>query len=252
MTKRGYVAGNGRKAGGTRPLAMLLFAPGMRPDADALEALAAAAAPFQVSHRPEGAADWLELLRDGLTFDLVGLAPGKPAVPSTPATSHDLPADLAAGEAIVLAPGPHLAGAEHLLPVVRVTAALVTGLAALPGLLGIGWLPARNLVDPAWFCEAVDRWLAGGPFAALALCGLEREADGALHSEGLRFLIGQEFRLAADRNSDPARNAKVALRLTDWLVAHGRVDTAREIVLVGAGSVWLAPGADGMIAAQCR
>lgn len=53
----------------------------MRPDADAIAALASAGGqgmPFAVTHRPDPGEGWLELLASGLAFDLSGLPPAAP------------------------------------------------------------------------------------------------------------------------------------------------------------------------------
>ena len=153
-------------------------------------------------------------------------------------------------------------------------AALLADLATLPGVRAVAWLPARSATRPDWFTSAVRAWIDGGPFPALVLSALERDGPGrdgperdgperdgperdgpgydanALRSRGLDFLIGTEFRLSGQLPGDEA--ARIAIRLTDWLVAHGRVDAPREVVLEGMGAVWLAPGADGMIEARRR
>ncbi|GHC87318.1 hypothetical protein [Novosphingobium pokkalii] len=240
---------NGKDSAGGRAVATLLFAPGARPDADALAALAQAGQAFAVSHRPVPPADWVELLRDGLTFDISGLSPGL-IVPGAPAPLRvGLPAgfDCAAHEAVLLAPGPHLAGAENLLPVVQVAVSLILALAALPGLAAIGWLPAGNLVSPRWFVDAVRPWLEGGPFPALALAGLKRGTDRVV-SHGLAFFVGQEFEFHTGGERPGEVHARAAVRLVDWLVAHGRLATAQAVSLPDTAPLWLEPGENGIIA----
>lgn len=238
---------------GRKQLAALLFDPGRRPDSAALAALAAKGG-FTVSMQPDPAKGWAELLRDGLTFDLAGLAPASAAPPPEVHHRYGMAADVAADgfEALSLTPGPHLAGAEHLLPVVRVAAALLLELAALPGLAAISWVPARNLLSPEWFEKSARGWLEDGPFAAFALASLAKAEDGSVASEGLRFLIGQEFRLATSGVLPlPAPDMVIAIRLLDWLVAHGRLDAPREIELVGVGAVSLKVQPGGEIVARC-
>ena len=87
---------------------------------------------------------------------------------------------------------------------------------------------------------------------ALALSAVERDGHGGLVSRGLAFLIGSEFRLTGCGQMPPNDAARIAIRLTDWLVAHGQLDTPREVALTGAGAVWLAPGTDGVIEARRR
>ena len=106
----------------------LLFARGMRPDADAVTALAGAAGEvvgFSVSHRPAERPYWLELLALGLTFDMRGLSPGIPAPAGGAAHAFSIPlADTRGLEAITVRPGPHLAGGSTPLPVIRAISAL--------------------------------------------------------------------------------------------------------------------------------
>ena len=154
--------------------------------------------------------------------------------------------------AMTLSVGPHLAGAAHLLPVVRGAAALLGALAAIPAVRVIAWLPAACATRCDWFTGAVDAWIAGGPFPALALLALDRDAAGTLRSRGLAFLTGSEFRLTGCGQLPPDGAARIAIRLTDWLVAHGPVESAREVVLDGVGALWLAPGNDGVIEAHRR
>ncbi|MEO0031616.1 MAG: hypothetical protein RIS94_1374 [Pseudomonadota bacterium] len=233
-------------------MAALLFDSNARPDASAIAARAAASAAYSVTH-VEGAAGWVEVLRDGLTFDLGGLAPAAGAMPEAAAHLIGLPRDYAEQglAAVSIAPGPHLAGAENLLPVVRVMAALVAELAALPDVRAVAWLPARLAVSAAWFAEAVGVWLTGGPFPVLALTALARSGS-TFRSEGLGFFIGQEFELVGRDGVLREIDSRIAVRLTDWLVAHGRVDAGREVVLAGAGAVWLEPDGPGRLVATCR
>lgn len=230
------------RAAGREPLAALLFGRDGRPAVDGIADLACGPDGFSLLHTelaPQGCA---ELLRDGLTFDLDGLAPAPgrdvPAVAHRVALPNDFQCD--ALEAVWFKVGPHLAGAENLLPVLRVASALLRQLASLRGLQAIVWRPARIVMSPAWFAEAVGVWLAGGPFPALALTALARREDG-IESEGLAFLTGQEFKLHARAGGPNREDSRIAVRLTDWLVAHGRVDTPREVILTGAGSVLLKP-----------
>ncbi len=238
---------------GCAPLAALLFDAAERPDAQALASLAAQSGEFSLVEGGAYGAPFgcTELLCEGLTFDLGGLAPREIVVPPdyahTVALSQDFdPAGLAA---LTFAPGPHLAGAQHLMPVVRVAAGLVLKLAPLAGLRAIIWHPARTIMSPAWFAESIGIWLAGGPFPAMALTALVRHERG-FDSEGLAFLVGQEFSLQAKGDAPGREDSRIAVRLTDWLVAHGRVDAACEVVLSGAGAVWLEPAGQNRLNAR--
>ncbi|HCF25371.1 MAG TPA: hypothetical protein DER67_07610 [Novosphingobium sp.] len=140
---------------------------------------------------------------------------------------HEIPA----GETITLQPSPHLAEGRGMLPIVRVLAGLGTGLATLPGLLAVNWIPARCWMTPKYFCGVIETWLEGGAFPSLGLTSLQRENDGAIVSAGLDYLIGQELRFEPDRRLVPAAAARVAARLTNELVGTGPLQ--REIEFAG-------------------
>ena len=94
---------------------------------------------------PEGT--WLELLKWGMTFDCLGLAPGPklvlPPVRHRLSLSSDI--DLASHDAIALTPGPHLADASSSIPVVR---AMLDAATALIEALGDGSCSGIVLQDP--------------------------------------------------------------------------------------------------------
>lgn len=203
-------------------LLSLLFAPGGRPFADEVADLGRRSGAFAVSHRSPEGEGWLELLVNGLTFDVRALAPAAAAGPFAFAHRYAVPAsrDPAALEAITLGPGAHLAGAEAMIPVVRSAAELAAALAALPGCEAVGWRPARAAAGVAHFRAGVQSWLGGGPFPALGLTALARDQSGNLRSEGLDFLLGRELVLRPS-GAPPAEDAKLAIRLIDLLVRHG-------------------------------
>ncbi|MDF8331644.1 hypothetical protein [Novosphingobium cyanobacteriorum] len=219
-------------------MAALLFDPGARPDAKAVIDLADSLGSFAIDGSLGDGT--LAIIKDGLSFEVGGLRPGQ--ICDAPEIAHRvaLPSSitLQGKAAITVAAGKHLVGADHLLPVVRVMAALIGELGNLPGAEVIVWQPARLATSVAWFHEAVGVWLGGGPFPALALTALIREAD-SFASEGLHFLTGQEFVLAGKDGQISQEDSRIAIRLTDWLVAHGRLDSAREVVLSGFGKVLL-------------
>lgn len=232
------------------PVAALLFDPALRPSLADLAALSRATGAFAVTHQ-DAVAGQAELLRDGLTFDCHGLAPGEARRMDTPLQRVALAADFAIGDQalLTLGPGPHLAGAGQLLPVARMLAGLVIALADLPGLHAVVWLPARLAMSPQWFTEAIGVWLRGGPFPALALTALAR-SDHGLASQGLSYFVGQEFVFSGKDGILRESDARGAVRLTDWLVAHGRVDSPREVDLAGFGTVLLEPDGQNRLNAR--
>lgn len=167
---------------------------------------------------------WLELLRDGLTFDLSGLAPG-PASPF-PALSHrfDLPALPAMDDhdAMVLRPGPHLAAGGGSLPLNRAMLGLACDLVRhFDNLVAVCWGPAGTAIGRRFFESVTSAWLEGGPFPALGLTAFVETPDGALQSEGLAFWIGQELRIEPPLSADRVAATRLGIRLVNHLVLIG-------------------------------
>ena len=145
------------------------------------------------------------------------------------------------GVAITLQPGPHLAEAAALLPVVRAVVMLGLELAALPGLLALSWNPAECWMAPDWFRKVAGDWLGGGPFPALGLTSLQRGADGAMTSRGLAFFTGQELLIPAAPGLAPADQARIAVRLINELVDHERLTGPTTLTGPGGERVVLTP-----------
>ena len=239
----------------------LLFAAGHRPAAAAIRELARKRDGFAVSFDPaaeqaggesgphggDDGQQWLELLANGLTFDLVGLAPGECAPP--PPLAHRFAIaetlDPAGLEAVTLRPGPHLAGGHAMIPVVRSLAWLAALLAQLEGVAAIAWHPARSWCGPGYFREGVLRWVEGGVFPGLGLAALAVTADGGMQSEGLALFIGQELRLEPELAADRAEGAKIAVRLLDFLVEGGPLTSPRRVTGPDGLALRLEPSANG-------
>ena len=203
---------------------------------------------FAITHRPAERDGWLELLASGLAFDVTGLAPGEAAPFPPHAHRFGLDSDIVLPggySAISLVPGGHLAGGEGLLPVVRVTAALAVRIAMLPGVVALGWHPARCVVGRDVFCRMVMTWLGGGAFPALALTALARDSDGGLRSEGLGFFTGQELRIEPVRGQPAASDAKLAVRLIHALVDGGAVTAPFATTDTDGTGLLVEPSSDG-------
>ncbi|BDI61007.1 hypothetical protein [Qipengyuania nanhaisediminis] len=176
---------------------------------------------------------WLELLRDGLVFDLCGLAPG----PSTAFPSADNRFDLdelpgaARHDALQLTPGPHLAGGERTLPVVKSMIGLARDIAHhFDGLTAVVWPPSASAIGRRFFDSVATAWLQGGPFPALGLTAFRETLDGALQSVGLDYWIGQELRIEPPLSSDKLAATRLAVRLVNQLVLVGGLDGDERIV----------------------
>ncbi|MBX7481404.1 hypothetical protein [Qipengyuania qiaonensis] len=185
----------------------------------------------------------LEILIDGLAFDLLGLLPGPWIVP--PAIEHFVeraPDDLIDCEAVGLFPSPHVAEGANTLPVVRTMLGLAAKLAAkFASVRAICWTPARSAVSPPTFVEAVDVWLRGGQFPAPGLFALRRSADGSIRSNGLAFFVGSEFTIDADLCGADREATDVAASVAHELVGFGMPESAREFSLDDATIVQLEP-----------
>ena len=191
-----------------------------------------------------GQQDWIELLRDGLTFDMIGLAPG--AEVDFPLITHRF--DLAAlptaetHDAIALNPGPHLAAGGSSQPVVRALLALACDLTLFfDNLVAISWGPSCSAIGRRFFESVTSAWLDGGPFPALGLTAFADGADGALESVGLRFWIGQELRIEPPLNADLIAATRLGVRLVNQLVLAGRVERDERIIAPDGAPLMLRP-----------
>ena len=239
---------------GLAPRLSLLFDAAARPGAPAIRQLAEKLGSFSISHDPlqsePPAAEeigWLELLANGLSFDLLGLEPGGAQAISLHIHRFGLPESLKPDEleAVVLVAGPHLSGGETMLPVVRSQLWLATQLCGLPGLQAVGWNPARSLSSPAHFSTSVTRWLEGGVFPALGLTALVDSPDGGLQSEGLAFFTGQELRIEPELAEDKASAARLAIRLIHELVGMGWLNRPEVITGPEGEALKLEPSLNG-------
>jgi hypothetical protein len=231
-----------------QPCLFVCFRAGARPDAAQIGSVLDASGIGRVSFDPAvrraaaATSDWVEVLIDGLTFDLLGLAPGKALSLPAPRYRFGVPGKDSCRDVIGLAPGPHLAAAANSIPVartiLRLGAALVRGLS---GATAVQWHPALSLVAGEAFTGLVDGWLSGGPFPALGLTGVRELADGRLSSDGLAFFTGQEIVLASELCRDRVAATRLLVRLVDRLVAHQRfvgeeiLETNPTIRLASAG-----------------
>ncbi|MCP5396915.1 MAG: hypothetical protein H6918_09305 [Sphingomonadaceae bacterium] len=225
------------------PALYLLFPAGKRPFPSQIHTIIADSGICSVSFDPTEdqrakgkssppAEGWLELLSDGLTFDLAGMVPD--ASPVLPAFRHqyDFVADNAAEnfEALQLTCGPHLASGATQQPVMRLQLRLARDLARhVPDLVGVGWSPCDSVMSKDYFGRIMDSWLGGGPFPGLGLVGYRMTGDGALLSEGLDVWTGQEVQLEGRLAQDRAYATRLAVRLVNQLIPLGHLDRAETL-----------------------
>jgi len=229
----------------------LIFAAGQRPTADDIERLLASESMSgqraRVVHRGEDG--WLELLAGGLAFDLTGLAPV--ASNPIPAADHCFgvsPSSVGAPcEAITLLPGEAVAGGRAMLPLVRAMIGIAAGIALPLPVKATCWHPAASWMEPGYFTQIAVNWLSGGGFPAMGLTALETGDDGSVESNGLSFFVGQEVRVEPSAGTPPAEVARLAVRVIDHVVRHGRLQALCELH-GGSGEIILAePSHDGRL-----
>ena len=245
--------------GGPGSAVSLMFAAEHRPGVEAIRQLVANQGGFSISFDPYAEAGgapaataipdpvWLELVANGLTFDLMGLSPGPPGEPAPCIHRYGLPANADPGEleGLTLRPGPHLAGGHTMTPVVRTLAWLAASLAHLDGIEAIAWHPARSWSAARYFRDGVMRWIEGGVFPGLGLTSLAMAPDGGMQSEGLALFTGQELRIEPELMADKAVAAKIGVRLIDLLVESGRIDEPQRITDPEGLPLRLEPSANG-------
>ncbi|QUL38842.1 hypothetical protein [Erythrobacter sp. JK5] len=236
---------------------LLLFAAGKRPTRAAIRQFTEAQRSASISHDPSQssplhlvAADgevqhpietgpeangtvWLELLHEGLTFDLHGLAPGEPC--DFPEFEHRFDLDRTPGafrlETLRLQPGQHLAGGEASMPVMKGLIALARDLTHhFEDLAAIVWPPARSVIGRRFFESVATAWLEGGAFPALGLTAFRETIDGALQSVGLEYWIGQELRIEPPLSTDKVAATRLGVRIVNQLVIVGGLAEAERII----------------------
>jgi hypothetical protein len=247
------LTGGGHEKPGAQPCLFLWFEPGGRPDAAQLKRAVASSGigsvTFDPSERGHDAVPsaWLEILLDGLTFDLLGIEPGGSLTPAPAKHRFGALPDKLQGEAIGIAPGPHLAAAANLLPVVR-TILRIGGalLGALPGGLAVQWNPSSSLIGREAFLEMAGAWIAGGAFPALGLAGVVTRADGGIASDGLAFFNGHEIALDAGLCRDRVEGTRLLVRLIDRLHDARPLDGDAFLEIEGWGRLRLRGSGGGI------
>lgn len=180
-----------------------------------------------------GQQHWLELLTEGLTFDLSGIAPGPPSPFPDMAHRFDLPALPAAAdhEAVTLRPGPHLAEGGNAMPLMRSLLGLACDMVRqFDDLLAVSWGPAGSAIGRRFFESVVSAWLDGGAFPALGLTAFVETPDHAIESTGLGFWIGQELRIEPPLSNDRVAATRLGIRLINHLVMIGGLTEDDRIV----------------------
>ncbi|MFU7528945.1 hypothetical protein [Qipengyuania sp. ASV99] len=191
---------------------------------------------------------WLELLRDGLMFDLVGLEPGKEVALPIIRNRFDIPEIPISSEfeALQLIPGYHLAGGEGTLPVAKALMAVARDLVHhFDSIVAIVWPPSESVIGRRFFESVITAWLDGGPFPALGLTAFRQTVDGALQSVGLGFWIDQELRIEPPLSADTVSATRLAVRLINQLVLVGGTEGSERIVAPDGNVLVMRPSRNG-------
>lgn len=171
--------------------------------------------------------EWLELLANGMTFDLAGLGPGQAiALPDVDAV-FDLEAAptsiLSSG--VSLSPGSHLSGGKRTLPVLRGLLAVACEIvSAIPEVQALVWGPAKSVMSAKYFESIASAWLEGGPFPALGMVSYQATSDGALHSVGLSFWLNKELRIEPELANDRVSATRLSTRIVNHLISAGDLE----------------------------
>lgn len=229
---------------------LLLFPRGQRPDTIALretaagsERLAVTSALGDSGQGPLG----IELLRHGMTYDLVGAAPGPgvaiPPLPHRMGVKADV--NEAGIEALALRPGPHLSQGPATLPVVRTMMDAATLIVPhLPGLVAVAWCESGALIGCDFFVSVMSAWVSGGAFPGLGLTAFALDEESGLQSRGLAFFTGQELRLAAELVEDRAAGTRLGVRLVDQLVGRPALTQGEAVIGPDGQRLMLEPSRD--------
>ena len=236
----------------------LLFAPGKRPTRAAINSFVENQAATSIAHDPlaldapeqdpnHSASHWVELLRDGLTFDLDGLLPGDACAFPVPQHLFDLGqnSDPRQLEALKLLPGSHLAGAATVMPVARGMMALARDLVRhFVDAEAVIWPPSESAIGRQFFESSITAWLEGGPFPALGLIAYREVEGGSLQTVGLDYWIGQELRLEASLTADKVHATRLGVRIVNQLVLIGKLEQSERVIGPDGAHLLLRPSTD--------
>lgn len=191
---------------------------------------------------------WLELHREGMTFDCSGLAPGPAEV--LPAVSDwlGIPVEDRAERlrCVGLALGPHLRAGQASPPILRGLFALASQIAAgLDQCRGVCWAASGTVIGRNGFVELVCRWQSGGNFPAQLVTSLKAGLAGGIETRGLSYFTGQELRIEPASFNEEGQGSLLALRLASQLIYRGTLDAPEQAIAPDGTPLRLEPSANG-------
>lgn len=191
---------------------------------------------------------WVELLSNGLTFDLAGLAPGPGAEFPEVSYRFDLEAAPTPSryEAVRLLPGQHLSGGAQTVPIMRGLVELARDLTnQFEEMAVVVWPPSRSAIGRRYFESVATAWLEGGAFPALGLTAFRETIDQGLQSVGLSFWIGKELRIEPNVAPDKVSATRLGVRIVNQLVLVGGLDGTERIVAPDGSRLVMKPSDNG-------
>lgn len=189
-------------------------------------------------------ANWVELLKSGMVFDLLGLDDGPPIAAENCSNRVGLSSDLMedVGEAVALQAGEHIASGVNTLPVLREYLAVAAHfIRRFTQIAQVHWLPSDAAIGPDFFAKSVESWVGGGPFPAIGLIAFKRMATNSIQTGGLSWIIGQELMLEGELADDPAYATRLGIRLINQLVHGGQLTEPERILAPDGTQLHIAP-----------
>ena len=191
---------------------------------------------------------WVELLQDGLTFDLIGLAPGEgtQAPPIETRIDCDQSISDVSANSLQLVVGEHLSGAEGTMPVLKGLLRLSRDLVQhFEQICSVIWPHSESGIGRRFFESSTTAFLEGGAFPALGLTAFRAAIDGGLQSVGLAHFIGQELRIEPELANERIAATRLGVRLINQLVLSGPLSSVEQVVAPDGSLMTLEPSANG-------
>lgn len=228
----------------------LLFAPDHRPviadlhvAAESLEVLSLSGSGDQDR---DTSLQWAEVIWNGLSYRLLGFAPGNGAVPVLPLDSDTYSARIARLEAVDIVAGSHLAGAENSIPIVKAMWNMAAGLVeTLPHCEIVVWQHSGAALKPQTFREMAADWEDKLVLPMNGLVQFVDEIDLGIKTRGLAFFTGQELRIEPELTSDRDWARRLGMRLADTLIVRRKLSEIEEFAGLDGSRLRLTPSQNG-------